>query len=105
MEDNNKRRTDRVVEENFNESAGWSGASCTDLVVLGVAAPGEKVDEQEDEGEDEPRGRHRPDDAQALQVQLRLGSKTETEWDIFHLISHCHLMFRSESLLRIAKYY
>ena len=44
----------------------------TNLIVFGVAASGEEVDEEEDEGEDEPGGGHAADDAQALQVQLRL---------------------------------
>ena len=43
------------------------------LVVLGVAAAGEEIDEQHHQGQDEPRRRHRPDDPQRLQVQLRVG--------------------------------
>lgn len=33
---------------------------------LGVATSGEEVDEQDDEGDDEPGGGHGPDDPEAL---------------------------------------
>ena len=56
---------------NFNKLS--SVAKWGHLVVLGVAAAGEEIDEQHHQGEDEPRRRHRPDDAQRLQVQLRVG--------------------------------
>ena len=48
-----------------------------DLVVLCVTASGEEVDEKDDESADEPGRRHRADNPQALQVQLRVRPKAE----------------------------
>ena len=62
------------------------------LVVLCVAAPCEQVDEEDDEGEDEPGGGHRADDAQGLQVQLRVRlevlvlESVEGDVDVGHLV-------------------
>ena len=44
-----------------------------DLVVLRVAAPREKVDQEDDQSQDEPGGWHGPDDPEALQVELGVG--------------------------------
>ena len=50
--------------------------SWANLIIFGVAATCEEVNEEEDEGEYEPGGGHTADDAQALQVQLGLWSKS-----------------------------
>ena len=72
----------------------------TDLVVrsswpdLGVAASGAEVDEEHDEGGDEPGRRHAGDDTQRLQVQLVL----RVEARVHRVERYVHVRHRVEHL-------